>query len=68
MKWLNPEWDADDVDVSKRSLKYYMVASDDMRQILQYVETVRVCASAGAAVKEMEATALMGRLLPDLVE
>ena len=68
MIWLNPDWDADDVDVSKRSLKYYMVASDDMRQILQYVETVRTCASAGIAVKEMEASALMGRLLPDLVE
>ena len=68
MIWLNPDWDADDVDISKRSLKYYMVASDDMRQILQYVETVRTCASAGIAVKEMEASALMGRLLPDLVE
>lgn len=68
MIWINPEWDSDDVDVSKRSLKYYMVASEEMRQVLQYVESVRIYASAGAPIKEMEASALMGKLLPDMVD
>ena len=68
MKWINPEWDSDDVDISRRSLKYYMEASEDMREVLQYVEEVRKYASAGSVVKEMEASALMSKLLPDMVE